>query len=123
MITKYIKTSLLWSAGLFFFASCSPDTVDGDGNGITPIPVDASFRITKTAENKYQLKTVNNNYIFSWWNIDDDGFNTGKDTENIFLPDAGTYVIEHQAYGIGGQLPVLQARPLLYLLPILSQEI
>lgn len=104
MIAKYIKTSLLLSAGLFFFSSCSPDTVDGDGNGITPVPVDASFRITKTAENKYQLKTVNSNYIFSRWNIDDDGFNIGKDTENIFLPDAGTYIIEHQAYGIGGQL-------------------
>lgn len=102
MITKYINKSLLLGSAIFFLASCTPDTVDGDGNGITQSSVDASFTATKTAENRYTLKRNFNNYITSKWNIDDDGFNIGKEEEKLFLPDAGTYVIQHQAIGIGG---------------------
>lgn len=104
MITKYMNKSLLLGSALVFLASCSPDTVDGDGNGISQAAVDGSFKVAKTAENKYRLTTNANNYITTKWNIDDEGFNIGKNIQDIFLPDAGTYVIEHQAYGIGGVL-------------------
>lgn len=102
MITKYIHKSLLLGTAVFFLASCSPDTVDGDGNGITQNAADASFTVSKTAENRYTLKRNYNNYLNSRWNIDGDGFNNGKEEEKLFLPDAGTYVVQHQAIGIGG---------------------
>lgn len=102
MITKYINKSFLISSAVLFMAGCTPETVDGDGNGLAQNAVDASFKVTKTAENKYALRANSNNYIFSKWNIDDDGYNAGKSEENIFLPDAGTYVIQHQAVAIGG---------------------
>ncbi|GAA4156108.1 hypothetical protein GCM10022217_14820 [Chryseobacterium ginsenosidimutans] len=104
MITKYINKSLLLGSAVFFLASCSPDTVDGDGNGLSQGAVDGSFKVAKTAENRYRLTTNANNYITTKWNIDDEGFNIGKNIQDIFLPDAGTYVIEHQAYGMGGVL-------------------
>ncbi|UZT98165.1 hypothetical protein ODZ84_00925 [Chryseobacterium fluminis] len=107
MITKYINKGLLLSSAVFFLASCSPDTIDGDGNGLTQPAVDASFTVTKTSENRYHLKAVNDNYINfinSQWNIDYDGFNNGKNELDIFLPDAGTYVVQRNTAGIGGQI-------------------
>lgn len=100
MITKYINKSLLVSSAILFLGSCTPDTVDG--NAIDQGALDASFKVTKTSENHYLLKRNYNNYINSRWDIDGDGFNNGKGEENLFLPDAGTYVIQHQAVGIGG---------------------
>ncbi|NML57075.1 hypothetical protein [Chryseobacterium cheonjiense] len=102
MITKYINKSLLLASSVLFLTSCIPDAVDSDGNGITQGALDASFKVSKTSENHYSLKRNYNNYINSRWNIDDDGYNNGKSEENIFLPDAGTYIIQHQAVGIGG---------------------
>ncbi len=102
MITKYINKTFLLGSAIFFLASCTPDTVDGDGNGITQGNLDASFKVTKTSENHYLLKRNFNNFLNSRWNIDDDGYNNGKGEENIFLPDAGTYIIQHQAVGVGG---------------------
>lgn len=103
MITKYIKTSLLLSAGIFFLAGCSPETVD-EGYGITQPAVDASFTVTKISENKYHLKRNNNNYLNSQWNIDGGGFAAGKDEIDVFFPDTGTYTVQHNAIGIGGQV-------------------
>ena len=105
MITKYINKSLLIGSAAFFLAACSPDSVE-EGNGLTQPAVDAKFTITKTSENHYHLKRVNDNnigFINSQWNIDGDGFTNGKNEIDIFLPDAGTYVIQHSAVGIGGQ--------------------
>ncbi|WP_449398286.1 hypothetical protein [Chryseobacterium wanjuense] len=102
MITKYINKGLLLGSAIFFLASCTPDTVDGDGNGLSQDPVDGSFKVAKIAENRYRLTTNANNYITTKWNIDDEGFNIGKNIQDIFLPDKGTYIIEHQAIGKGG---------------------
>lgn len=105
MITKYINKSLLIGSAAFFLAACTPDSVE-EGNGLTQPAVDAKFTITKTSENHYHLKRVNDNnvgFINSQWNIDGDGFVNGKNEMDIFLPDAGTYVIQHSAVGIGGQ--------------------
>jgi len=100
MVTKYINKSFLILVSAIGISSCTPDSVEG--NGITQDPADASFTATKTAENRYTLKRNFNNYLNSQWNIDDDGFNNGKSEEKIFLPDAGTYIIQHNAVGIGG---------------------
>lgn len=104
MITKYITKNILCTAAFLSLASCTPDSLDNEGNGISQESVDGSFKVDKTAENRYRLTTNSNNYITTKWNIDDEGFNIGKNIQDIFLPDAGTYVIEHQAYGKGGVL-------------------
>ncbi len=102
MITKYINKGLLLSSAILFLSSCSPDTVDGEGNGLSQDPVDGSFKVEKTAENRYRLTTNANNYITTKWNVDDEGFTIGKNIQDIFLPDKGTFVIRHQAIGKGG---------------------
>ncbi len=107
MITKYINKSLLLASSVFLLANCTPNSVDGDGNGLTQPSVDASFTVTKTSENHYHLKAVNDNYvnfINSQWNVDYDGFINGKNEMDIFLPDAGTYVVQRNTVGIGGQV-------------------
>ncbi len=102
MITKYINKSFLISSAIVFMAGCTPDTVDGDGNGLAQNPVDGSFSVTKTTENRYTLKTNANNYITTKWSVDGDAFKIGKNIQDLFLPDEGIYVIKHQAIGIGG---------------------
>lgn len=103
MIKKYITTSLLLSAGIFFMTGCTPETVD-EGYGITQPAVDAGFTVTKISENKYHLKRNYNNYLNSQWNVDGGGFATGKDEIDVFFPDTGTYTVQHNAIGIGGQV-------------------
>lgn len=84
MTTKYICKSFLLGAAALFLASCTPDTLDDNGNGLTQGSVDASFKVSKTAENRYRLTTNANNYITTKWNIDDEGYNIGK-TFRIFF--------------------------------------
>lgn len=103
---KTIIKSILF-IGLFsasaISVSCVPDRVDGDGNGLVPTNTDASFTVTKTSENHYTLKASNNNYITSRWNLDDGGgFFVGPNTFDVFIPDQGTYNIQHQIIGQGG---------------------
>lgn len=94
-ILTLISTSLLIS-------SCTPDRADGDGNGLTPTNSDASFTVTKTSENHYRLTSSNNNYLFSNWDLGDGGgFGKGANISDVFLPDAGTYKIQHQIVGQG----------------------
>ncbi len=83
--------------------SCVPERVEGDGNGLTPTHSDASFTVTKTAENYYKLEASNNNYISSRWNLDDGGgFFIAPNVYEVFIPDQGTYTIQHQIIGQGG---------------------
>lgn len=103
MITKYINKSLLLGSAILFLASCSPESTD-EGNGLSQPSVDAAFTVTKTSENRYQLKRTYDNFINSQWNIDGDGFVNGQSAIDIFLPDAGTYVLQHNAIGVGGQV-------------------
>jgi hypothetical protein len=104
MITKYINKSLLLGSAIFFLASCSPDTADGEGNGLSQGPVDGTFTVTKLTDNKYILKTNANNYITTKWSIDGEAFKIGKNIQDLFLPDEGIYEVKHQAFGIGGVL-------------------
>lgn len=84
--------------------SCQPDEFGtGNGNGLTDTNIDASFSVTPvTGEvNTYLLSAQTKGVILSKWDIGD-GQYTGKFTEKISLPDAGTYTISHTAVGIGG---------------------
>jgi len=97
-----IRILTLISASLFI-SSCMPDTVDGDGNGLTPTNTDASFTVTKTSENHYKLTSSNQNYLYSNWDLGDGGgFGRGANINDVFIPDEGTYTIQHQIIGQGG---------------------
>lgn len=105
MIINLKKTFALCSLiPLLLATSCMPDRADSDGNGLTPPSnIDATFSIKETSPNHYTLSANAQNYILSKWNLDDGGgFYKGKMTENIFIPDEGTYTITHQAIGQGG---------------------
>jgi len=102
MINRFFTKNLLLVASFAFLGSCVPDSVEGDGAGLSQEPVDGSFTVTKTAENRYVLKTNATNYITTKWNVDDEGFSVGKNIQDLYLPDAGTYLVEHQALGKGG---------------------
>ena len=82
--------------------ACQPEEVT-TGNGLSDPDVDASFTVESVSgePNRFTLTANRNDVLKSLWNIGD-GFYTGDLTEEIFLPDAGTYTITHQAYGRGG---------------------
>lgn len=104
---KYIlKTRIAITIGLFgiiAFSGCSTDFTD---NGlVTKDQLSADFTITPVASspNKFVVSANSENYILSQWNFDDGaGFVNGSTKFELFLPDAGTYTIKHNAVGIGG---------------------
>ncbi|MBP8791634.1 MAG: hypothetical protein KBE41_00440 [Lutibacter sp.] len=106
---KKIKliTSLLFSAALSIglFTACQPDDIEG-GNGIIGKELDASFTVSPVEglTNRYILDAQTKTDVISdWWNIGDgsDVYN-GRATEQIFLPDAGTYTITHSTVSKAG---------------------
>lgn len=82
--------------------SCQPEE-SGDGNGLYDTDLDAGFTITEAADaNNTYLLSANSSYISSNWDLGTGaGFYTGGQTEEIFLPDAGTYSITHKVVGKG----------------------
>ncbi|MRX63156.1 hypothetical protein [Maribacter luteus] len=83
--------------------SCQPEEW-GDGNGLYDTDLDASFTITPVSDsNNTYLLSANGSYISSNWDLGTGaGFYSGGGTEEIFLPDAGTYSISHKVVGKGG---------------------
>ena len=101
-MNKYLKHTIFLGVSLLAI-SCVPESVDGDGNGITPNNTDASFTVTKTSENHYKLTSSNQNYLYSNWDLGDGGgFGRGANINDVFIPDEGTYKIQHQIIGQGG---------------------
>lgn len=100
--TKY-RSVVLGVLGMVMLAGCQPED-SFENNGLTDPNLDASFTITPVSgtANRYVLEAQNLNYIFSKWDIGE-GIYQGKSTEEIFLPDAGTYNITHIAIGRGGE--------------------
>ena len=83
--------------------SCQPDEL-GNGNGLTATDMDAGFTITAVsgANNTY-LFEANNTYITSSWDIGNgNGFTLFGNEVEVFIPDAGTYTVQHKVTGIGG---------------------
>ncbi len=101
---KNFTAALLFAFTLCFLISCQPEDNPKD-NGDTALTVDASFTITPVsgATNRYLLTAATKDVIGSRWNLGDGTPDyTGRMTETIFLPDAGTYTITHTAIGRGG---------------------
>lgn len=102
-----LTTALMFSLAvtLSLFTSCQPEEIT-DGNGIDGSLLDPSFTINtvENVTNRYLLEaTTETNMISDWWNIGDgSGVYNGKNKEEIFLPDAGTYTISHFTVSKGG---------------------
>ncbi|MFH4967232.1 hypothetical protein V8G61_03420 [Gaetbulibacter sp. M240] len=90
--------------------SCQPDNL-GVGNGLVETrALDANFTITQVTDenNNTFLFTADNNYLTSHWDVADGaGFNLGKNTKQVFIPDAGTYTIQHKVTGVGGESDIV----------------
>ncbi|WP_318345504.1 hypothetical protein [Flagellimonas baculiformis] len=101
-ITNNYRWIILPIFGMIIVASCTPEGSFGN-NGLSDTNVDASFTITPVEgqANRYVLEANTTNVIASKWNIGE-GIYQGKSTEEIFLPDAGSYTITHIAIGRGG---------------------
>lgn len=96
--------SIFFIAALLAFATaCQPEEDQAD-NGLE-FNSDASFTITPTngSANRFRLEANSSNYLSSKWIIDGVP-NTGHlgIPKDVFLPDAGDYVITHTVIGKGG---------------------
>ncbi|WP_323027241.1 hypothetical protein [Gelidibacter japonicus] len=82
--------------------SCQPEEFS-NGNSLVDDNIDASFTITPIdgAINRYNLVANSTAFIASKWDVGDGPF-MGNSTQEVFFPDAGTYVITHIAIGPGG---------------------
>ncbi|MEC7262184.1 MAG: hypothetical protein VXW38_00500, partial [Bacteroidota bacterium] len=101
---KHMNKSIVFGMlGMVVFAGCQPED-SFENNGLTDPNLDASFSITAVSgsANRFVLEALNSNYIASKWDVGEGAYQ-GKSTEEIFLPDAGTYTITHTAIGRGGE--------------------
>ena len=85
--------------------SCQPDEL-GNGNGLIETrDLTAGFTITQVTDNNnntYLFTPDDDNNITSFWSITDEEGTSWGDTPEVFLPDAGTYNVQHKVAGIGG---------------------
>ncbi|HEX8268440.1 MAG TPA: hypothetical protein VF581_00995 [Flavobacterium sp.] len=81
---------------------CQPEDSDS-GNPLTNPDVNSAFTITPidNSPNRFLLQATSGDMISNFWNIGAGPYQGGSSTE-IFLPDAGSYTIEHTVYGSGG---------------------
>src|SRR3954468_6193727 len=90
---------MIAAASLAGLNACSPEDA-GAGNGLTEDNVDATFILTPIdgQANKFHLEATGKNVTGNKWST---GGNAalGRFSEDIFLPDAGTYTITHVAPG------------------------
>ena len=97
-----IHTCLIVAAAGVFHA-CKKEKVED--RGLTETTLDASFTLTAVggSANSYIARVNDSSYIASKWDMGDgNGASVGRSTQEIFLPDAGTYTITHYAIGKGG---------------------
>ena len=104
---KKLVTFLSIVAVVTALISCQPDEL-GKGNGLVSTKdLDAGFTTTPIdgKNNTYLFTSTNENYLTSHWDVGDgSGFNVGgRETQEVFYPDAGTYTIQHKVVDIGGK--------------------
>lgn len=98
---QYFKVSLIALAAVAI-NGCQSEAID---NGLSNDNFSATFEVKPVAgsANRFVLNATTPNLLGSKWNLGDgSGTYLGQMQEPIFLPDAGTYVVEHTAIGKGG---------------------
>src|SRR5687768_14901259 len=90
------------AAAIAFVAACSK--ADIDAKPLTESSLNADFTVTPVAgsANKFWIAAADTSYIFSEWSVDGGVSAPGKHSMELFLADAGPYVVEHTAVGKGG---------------------
>jgi len=104
-ITKYAVIMLSFMS-MIILTACQPEDSFKD-NGLVSSDLDASFTITPTGvNNRYTLEAQSvDGVLTNWWDSGDgSGKFQGKVSEEIFLPDAGTYTVTHTVVGVGGEI-------------------
>lgn len=93
---------LFFMTAVLSFTSCQPDESIVN-NGLTDANVDPSFEIVPVEGklNTYTLIAQTKGVTKSLWNYGK-GLSAGSMTQEISIPDAGTYTIIHEAIGAGG---------------------
>lgn len=100
-IINYISYFFLLSA--LGMVSCTQESYEAPET-ITSDMLDASFTVELVSANNYLLTTNSQeNVIRNDWDLDDGlDFQSGTETVELSLPDAGDYEIIHRVSGIGG---------------------
>lgn len=94
-------------ASAAILSSCQPDEFEGNGNGTTGNELDPAFTITQIDANHYRFDATETGAISNRWSVGDvegENYQTGKVYKEVFLPDAGTYMVSHMVTGIGGSM-------------------
>ena len=96
---RYVLSALVMGG---LMTACQPDEVT-TGNGLSDAGVSADFTVVPVEgqPNRFLLQAETPNVLKSRWDVGD-GFYSGSMNEEIFLPDAGTYMVSHIAVGRGG---------------------
>jgi hypothetical protein len=104
-IVKCLSYCLVITATAGLFYACKKQSVED--RGLSDATLDANFTLTSVggSVNNYIAKVNDSSYIASKWDLGDGKpASIGKSTQEIFLPDAGTYTITHYAIGKGGSI-------------------
>lgn len=101
IFNKFLCVSLALIS-ITMILSCQPEEFSS-GDGLVDREIDGSFTITPIdgVVNRYKLVANATDFIVSKWDLGD-GLFMGSSTQEVFFPDAGTYVISHTAIGPGG---------------------
>jgi hypothetical protein len=115
MITNCVKNQTIMNKTFIFKICCvillplaivacsEEDYGDVNSTKISKKDLDASFTIDLVSANNYTLTGNDDNVIFAEWNLSDgNGFTRASNPYDVFLPDQGTYTIQHVVHGAGG---------------------
>lgn len=90
---------------LIFTTNCQPEEPKNNGLAISSDAVNADFTIDKSnaANNIFTFNANKENILANIWDLGD-GTNAknGGNSLSVFIPDAGTYTIQHTSIGRGG---------------------
>ena len=104
IVNKIAKITTLFIV-ISIIISCQPEEPKSNGLAISADALNADFTIdqSKAASNEFKFIAKTENILANSWDIGD-GNNPIKsgNTVSAFIPDAGTYTIQHTAVGRGG---------------------
>ena len=104
-IFKQIIPKIIFLVGISMIVSCQPEEAKSNGLAISADELNPTFIIDQSnaAQNRFTLTGKTDNILGNIWDLGDGNNPTiGGNSLTAFIPDAGTYVIEHKVVGRGG---------------------
>ena len=105
VFNKLIITTVLLISVVSILISCQPDEPKSNGLAISSDAINADFTIdaSNASSNLYTLVGQTENILANTWDLGDGNSPTPSgNTFSAFIPDAGTYVLQHKVVGRGG---------------------